>query len=438
MLDKKQLRAKWPARLPMTLGVIGFLILVGGFGGWATFSKIEGAVISSGRIEVDQNRQVVQHRYGGIVSEILVDEGDRVDAGQTLIKLDPTELNSQLSIIESELFELMARRARLESERDSESEIDFPKELLDRSNTDPEVAELVRGQTNLIKARSETDRQEIDQLNRQGEQLADQIEGIIAQSDAIRSQLSLIQSELESQQALFDKGLAQASRLLALQREQARLSGTLGELTARRAQAEARITEVEIEALKLGASRREEAITQLRDLRIRELSLTEQRNALREQLSRLDITAPVSGIVYNLRVYAPRSVIQPADPLLFLVPQDRPLIITTQVSPLHVDKVFVGQGVWLKFPAFDQRETPDLAGHVTKLSADAFADEQTGATFYRAEVALDDGEITKLPSNAALLPGMPVEAFIRTEKRTPIAYLLQPFIVYFDKALRES
>ncbi len=428
----------WSARLPLIVGFLGVAILVGGFGSWATLTKIAGAVVASGRIEVAQNRQVVQHPYGGVVAEILVDEGDTVEAGQVLIKLDPIEWQSKMTILESELFELMARYGRLVAERDGASEIEFPEELHTRAESDRNVRELMEGQSNLLRARDETISRETDQLSRQREQLANQVVGIDAQTDALETQLGLIAQELSSQQELLDKGLAQASRVLALQREQARLSGAVGELLARKAQVFARITEIEIEIIKLTTRRREEAITELRDLRQRVLALMEERRALEERLNRLDITAPVSGVVYSLAVFARRSVISPAQPLLFLVPQDRPLVIAAQVDPIHIDMVYVGQKVTLRFPAFDQRETPDIFGHVAKVSADAFSDDVTGATFYRAEIVLDEGQSLRLPDGATLLPGMPVESFIRTDDRTPLAYLLRPLTSYFSKAFRES
>jgi len=212
----------------------------------------------------------------------------------------------------------------------------------------------------------------------------------------------------------------------------------MGELAASKAQAEGRITEIDIEVLKLGTKRREEAITRLRDLQFRELELQEQRRSLTERLSRLDIRAPVSGIVYGLQFFAPRSVVKPAEPVLFLVPQDRPLVIAAKVEPTNIDQIFIGQEVTLRFTAFDNRTTPELKGRVVKISADAFTDERSQASFYRSEITLLDGETDKLPKGATLIPGMPVQAFIRTEDRTPLAYLVKPFTDYFAKAFRES
>jgi len=427
----------WSVRGPMTVGLVGLFLLVGGFGTWAGVTTISGAIIAPGRIEVDQNRQVVQHPDGGVVAAIEVDEGDRVEAGDVLIRLDETALASQLAITENELFEIMARRGRLEAERDESGAVQFDPLLAEVAAARPDVAGLMEGQKRLMEARAESIAQEIDQLEKRRGQIANQIEGIAAQEKALARQLELIESELADQQSLLDRGLAQAARVLGLQREQARLSGQVGELAASKAQAAGRITEIEVEILRLGSRRREEAITNLRDIQYRELELLEERRALLERLDRLDIRAPAGGVVYGLTVFALRAVVRPADPLLYIVPQDRPLIINAEVDPIHIDKLYLDQDVVLRFPALDQRTTPELTGTVMQISADAFQEQETRRSFYRAEIALSEGEQAKLPEGVALIPGMPVEAYIRTADRTPIAYLVKPLTDYFTKAFRE-
>ncbi|SEQ74598.1 HlyD family type I secretion periplasmic adaptor subunit [Thalassovita taeanensis] len=435
MTDRKQ--TAFSARGSLVLGGLALLLLVGGFGTWASLTNISGAIVTSGRIEVDQNRQIVQHPDGGVIAEILVDEGDTVVLDQLLIRLDPTELNSQLAITEGQLFELMSRRGRLEAERDGREVAEFDPILIEAASRVPDVRGLMEGQSRLLEARSASVAQETEQLGKRRGQIQNQIDGITAQQTALEKQLALIIEELNSQQKLLDRGLAQASRVLSLQREQARLSGQVGELTAQTAQAAGRITEIDIEILKLSTQRREEAITRLRDLQYRELELAEQRRALLSRLNRLDIRAPVSGIVYGMQFFTPRSVIRPADPVLYLVPQDRPLIIATQVDTIHIDQVYPGQSAILRFPALDQRRTPELQGHVTKISADAFTDDANKRSFYRAEIILDDAQFERLPEGTILIPGMPVDAYIRTADHTPLAYLVKPFTDYFAKAFRE-
>jgi HlyD family secretion protein len=431
-------KRSYSAVFPVTLGAIGLLILVGGFGTWAVMSQIAGAVIASGRIEVDRNRQVVQHLDGGMVAEILVQEGDTVAKGQTLIRLDSELLGSRLTITEGQLFELMARRGRLEAERDELDEIVYDPEVLEAATRQPEILELIDGQTRLFVARRDSVAREIEQLEKRRSQINNQVDGIKAQQDSLAVQLDLIKLELQNQQTLLDRGLAQASTVLTLRRTEADLSGRLGELLASEAQAEGRMTEIDIEILKLGTRQREEAISRLRDLRYRELELAEERRSLRERLSRLEIKAPVSGVVYGMQVSTPQSILRAAEPVLYLIPQDRPLVIAAQVDTIHIDQVFVGQPVMLRFSSLDQRMTPELAGTVSQVSADAFENPDTGASYYRAEIVMEEGELAKLPEGAVLIPGMPVESFIRTRDRSPIAYLVKPLSDYFTKAFRET
>lgn len=429
-------KKRWSPGKHLLLGGITLVILVGGFGTWAVTAQITGALITTGQIEVDRNRQVVQHPDGGVVEQILVDEGDAVEAGDMLLRLDATVLQSELAVVEGQLFELIARRARLEAERDDQTSITHDPRLLFSVNED--AADLIAGQDRLFQARLETSRRSVEQLTQQRAQIASQLAGVQAQQTALATQQQLIAQELVDQQSLLDRGLAQASRVLALQREEASLLGRAGELTAQAAQAAERMTEIEIQILGLSSTRREDAITTLRDLQYNELELSERHRTLTRQLDRLDIRAPVSGIVYGLQVFAPQSVIRPADPVLFLIPQDRPLVIATQVEVIDVDQIFLGQEVTLRFSAFDQRRSPELKGKVTLVSADAFQNENSGQSYYRAEVQLNEGEIERLPADMTLIPGMPVEAFVRTADRTPMNYLLKPLSDYFVRAFRES
>lgn len=427
---------RWSASKHLIIGGLALLILVGGFGTWSVMAQISGAVITSGQIEVERNRQVVQHPDGGVVDEIIVDEGDAVQAGDLLLRLDPTILQSELAIVEGQLFEILARRARLEAERDDASELTFSAILTEVAT--PDVQKLMDGQERLFRARLETNKSAIEQLSQQRAQVASQLTGISAQQEALSTQRDLIARELADQQSLFDRGLAQASRVLALQREEASLLGRVGELTAQAAQAAERMTEIELQVLGLSSTRREEAITRLRDLEFNELELSERRRTLRRQLDRLDIRAPVSGIVYGLQVFAPQSVIRAADPVLFLIPQDRPLVIATQVQVTDIDQIYVGQEVTLRFSAFDQRRTPELKGTVTLVSADAFQNENSGLSYYRAEIELVAGEMDRLPEEMTLIPGMPVQAFARTLDRSPLEFLIKPLTDYFVRAFREA
>ena len=427
---------RWPVCRPVAIGVVSLLILVAGFGGWAITARITGAVIAPGRIEVEQNRQVVQHIDGGVLREILVSEGDTATKGRVLVRLDPDDLTAQLAIVEGQLFEVLARRARYEAERDGADTLAFAPIL--RAEGDAETRELMQGQQRLFRTRLETAEQEAEQLRRRAGQVRSQIGGIAAQQAALDRQLDLIEEELESQRALLDRGLAQAGTVLALEREKARISGQAGDLAARRAEAEEKITELDLEIIRLRTARREEAITRLRDLQFNELELREQRADLQRRLDRLEIRAPVSGVVYGLQVFGAGAVIRPAEPVLYLVPQDRPLVIAARVAPTDIDSVRRGQSVTLRFSALDTRRTPELSGTVRQVSADAFTDEATGRSYYEVRVVLNAGAAARLPEDTTLIPGMPVETFIRTVDRTPMAYLTQPLMDYLARTFREG
>lgn len=427
----------WATRIPIAYGLLTLAALVLGFGGWSVSTKISGAVVTSGQIEVELNRQIVQHPDGGVVTSINVAEGDSVAAGDLLLTLDGAALRSELAIVEGQLFEALARRGRLEAERDDLSDIRFPANLTDALANHPAVTEKMEGQRRLFDARRESLVSQISQLDKRRDQIDEQIIGIDIQTQSLATQRDLLHLDLVDQTGLLEKGLTEASRVLALRREDARLLGQQGEIAATRAQAKAQITETQIEALRLASDRREDANAQLRDIGVQELELAERRRALAERIARLDVRAPVSGVVLGLTVTTPRAVLRAADPVLYLVPQDRPLVIATQVQPVDVDQVHVGQTVKLVFSAFSSRETPELTGHVTVVSADALPDPRNQAPYYRAEILLDDGELAKL-GGKTLIPGMPVVAFIQTEARTPLAYLLKPFTDYFTRAFRES
>jgi len=422
----------------VAVGYIALFALLGGFAMWAMSSQIAGAIVAPGKIKVDGDRQIVQHEIGGVVLEILVDDGDIVRAGDLLFRLEPQQLLSRLNIVEGQLYGLMARRGRLEAERDSLGRIKFGKALKAAANNNKDLIELMEGQSNLLAARLATVVRRTEHLNKRSDQVASQITGIEAQSVALERQLALLEEELAGQKFLLKRGLSKVTAFSKLQREKANLQGQIGQLIASKAQAEQRITEIGIEVLMLRTNMREEAISSLRDLRDRETELLEKRLALKAEIERLDIRAPVSGIVYELLVQTPNSVVKSAEPLMHLVPQDRPLVIVARVMPTQVDQINVGQVVNLRMTALDQRSTPELEGEILRISPDAVDDSFTGETYFSTEIAFVRGELDRLPVGTILLPGMPVEAFIRTADRTPLSYLLKPLTDYFSRAFREN
>ena len=425
----------WRAWIPLSIGFGALVVLVGVLGVWSVTARIAGAVIASGMIQVESNRQVVQHPQGGVVGEILAKDGDTIMAGDVVMRLDDSLLQSELAIVQGQLFEIKARQARLVAERDGLDKIELPEDLVEAQADSPEIAKMIKGQRSLFFARAETLTREADQISEQIAQANNQIEGTEAQLAAFQAQQELILSELEDAQSLLEKGLAQASRVSSLQREQARLLGEIGSLKATLAQVRGQIAALEIQVLKLTTTRREEANTTLSDLQYREIELAERRLSLRETLSRMEIRSPVSGVVYDSQIFALQAVLSPAAPIMYVIPQDQPLVVAARIESINIDQVHVGQEASLRFVAFEQRTTPEIFGQVSRISADVFKDEVTGQSFYRAELLPNEEELDKL-GGQKLLPGMPVEAFIRTAERSPLSYLAKPLTDYFNKAFR--
>lgn len=430
------LAARWPGAVPLWSGIIALIVLVGGLGLWSVSTTLAGAVIAQGVVQVENNRQIVQHPEGGVVGEILVKESDVVARGDVLIRLDGRQLQSELSIVESQLLEIGARKARLIAERDNAPDIDFSMLLQMLPAGAPEAEHVIQGEATLFHARREAIAQERSLLMEQNEQIENRTLGVEAQLSALQLQTDLVLVEQENQQRLLDQQLSRAAQVSELRREHAGLLGQIGQLEAELAALRGQVTSNEITALQLETRRREDAVTQLRDLEFREIELVERRIVLTNNLSELDIRAPTDGIVYDMKVFAVQSVVQAAEPLLYIIPQDQPLVVSARIEAINIDEVYAGQEAELRFPAFDQRRIPEIRGQVTRISADALQDQMTGLSYYTAEVLPMQTELVNL-GELTLLPGMPVEAYIRTRDRTPLAYLTEPLTIFFTRALRE-
>jgi HlyD family type I secretion membrane fusion protein len=435
MKHKQKKPNQWTAAGPIFIGTVALFFLVCVLGVWSVKAKISGAVIASGMIQVESKRQVLEHLQGGVVDELLVKDGDIVNAGDIVLRFDDKQLQSELAIIEGQLFELMARKGRLQAERDGLSVLSTPEFLIAAAKKDPSVQALIDGQQRLFEARANTLKQSAEQIYEQIEQAKNQIEGAQAQLTALETQKKLIESELKDIQNLFDKGLTPAARVSELKREQARLLGEIGRLKSSVAQLRGQIAALNIERLTLTTQLREEAISTLRDQQFQEVELVQRRLSTLELLSRTGLRAPVSGVIYDSQVFALQSVISPAEPIMYIIPQDQPMVVSARVDPIDVDQIYVGQKASLRFAAFDQRMTPEILGTITKISADVLNDQATGISYYQVELVPQAGEMHKLQGQV-LLPGMPVEAFIKTADRSPLSYLAKPLTDYFARAFR--
>ena len=417
-------------------GFLSVLVMGGVVGGWATFSELNGAVIAPATIMVKSYSKKVQHKEGGIVGDIRVKDGDRVEIGQALVILDNTETKSELAIIDGLLDEALAKRARLEAQRDRASTIIFPAEVTARAN-EPGVAAIMAGQTKLFNARLQAIIGKKEQLNQQIGQLTEQIGGLESQKIAKEKQLVLISAELTDLKDLQSKGLVPVSRVLAMDRETARLDGERGELVASKASAEARIAEVKVQILQIDEEDLSQTLTDLREIEGKVAELKERKLAIASRLERMVIKSPITGDVYQLAVHTIGGVIGPGEPIMLIVPEADELILQAQVMPQDIDKVRPGQIAHIRFPAFNSRLTPEVAAEVTQISADTSRTDASSPPFYSVRLMISAKELAKLGTNK-LKPGMPAEAFIQTEAQTPLTYFLKPLTDQFAHALREG
>jgi HlyD family secretion protein len=417
-------------------GFLSVLVMGGVVGSWATFSELNGAVIAPATIMVESYSKKVQHKEGGIVADIRVKDGDRVAIGQALVILDNTETKSELAIIDGLLDEALAKRARLEAQRDRASAIIFPAEVIARAK-EPGVAAIMAGQTKLFNARLQAIIGKKEQLNQQIGQLTEQIGGLESQKIAKEKQLVLIGAELTDLKDLQSKGLVPISRVLAMDRETARLDGERGELVASKASAEARIAEVKVQILQIDEEDLSQTLTDLREIEGKVVELKERKLAIASRLERMVIKSPITGDVYQLAVHTIGGVIGPGEPIMLIVPEADELILQAQVMPQDIDQVRPGQIAHIRFPAFNSRLTPEVAAEVTQISADTSRIDASSPPFYSVRLMISAKELDKLGTNK-LKPGMPAEAFIQTEAQTPLTYFLKPLTDQFAHALREG
>ncbi len=413
-----------------TLVMLG---LLGGIGGWAATASLSGAVIAPATFVVERNVKKVQHSYGGIVSEINVKNGDLVDAGEVLIRLDPTQIGAEIAIIRSQITELTARSARLAAERDNLPAVVMPAVLLALGD---DARAAIDGEVRLFEENRRTRESQKEQLRLRIEQLEEEITGLSAQRDAKGGELKLIQKELEQIRLLHSKQLTVVSRVYAMEREEKRLGGDFGGLVAQIARAKGQISEIRVQILSVDETARAQAQRELRSIESRLPELNEREVAARDKLNRIELRAPQKGIVHELAVHTVGGVITAAEQVMLIVPEEDSLTIQARFAPTDIDQVVVGRPAKLRLSAFNQQTTPELDGHVIQVAADVTLDPKTGQNYYVARLEMDD-KARRTVGELKLVPGMPVEVFISTGDRTAFSYLAKPFTDQMNRAFRE-
>ena len=410
-------------------------LLIVGAGGWTALTEISGAVVAPATVVVETSTKTIQHQTGGIVKDILVTNGDYVKAGDTVLQLDDTVTRTNLSVITNQLDELYAQEARLKTELNNATAIKFPERARDPLHR-AHLRIMEETQQKLLLARINNHSTKKDQLKKQISQFEKQIVGLEQQRDAKMGEITLVKAELEGIQSLREKKLVTESRVMAFQREQNKLEGEYGSIVAQIARSEEAISEREIMILQSEEEYRTEALTELQGVRIQLAELEERRVAAEDELQRMKLRAPQSGKVFDLAAHTVGGIIGSGEVVMKIVPEEDQLIVEAKVQPVDVDQITPNQSAKIRLPAFDKRTTPELTAQLKTLSPDLLEDPRTGSTYYLAELIIPEQELQRLEGKM-LVPGMPVEAFIKTEDRTVLSYLLKPMLDQIAHAMRE-
>ena len=418
-------------------GLLVVAILVVGIGGWAFTTEISGAIQAPGAIVVDSNVKKVQHPTGGIIGEIRARDGDVVKAGDILVRLDETITRTNLAIVTRNLYELMARKARLEAERDKSRSVRFAPEIVQAAKDDPEIAHVIESESKVFKLRVDARSGQKQVLIMRNAQLQEEISGHTAQAASKAQEITLIERELEGARDLWKRNLMPITKMTALEREAARLTGERAQLVAQVAQANGRISEIQFQVLQIDREASSEVGKELREIEAKVGELTERKIAAEDQMRRIDLRAPQDGTVHQSAVHTVGGVITAGEILMLIVPEADKLIAETKIAPQDIDQLWIGQTALLRFTTFNQRTTPEISGTVSRISADISTDQRTGQSFYTVRIALPASEVARL-GDVKLVPGMPVEGMIKTADRKVISYLVKPLQDQISRAFREK
>jgi HlyD family type I secretion membrane fusion protein len=424
-----------------TRGIVGrgrliILVFVLGFFGWAALAPLGSALMAPGIVVVESHRKAIQHLEGGIVREIHVTDGQMVSAGQLLIQLDDAQAHSSLDMLTGEADALAAQEARLAAERDGKDHIDFPADLTNRA-ADPHVADAMRGELSTFNTRRATMGKQIDILTQRNQQNDRIVGGLRFEAKALDEQVALINQETESVQALYAKGLSTLPRLLALQRQAADLGGQRGQIAEKIAQVQLSSGENELQIMNLKNTQLSDVVKDLRDVQTKRFDLLDRLKGAHDVMSRLTITAPVSGRIVELTVHTKGAVIKPGETVMEIVPQKDELQVEAHVRPEDADSIYAGMTARVNLSAYQQRRLPMIKGMVTNISADRITDPRTGQAYFNVQLTVDRTPLKDYP-DAHIIPGMPVEVAIETGTRTALDYFVEPVTDVFRRGMREK
>ena len=415
--------------------LVGCFVL--GLGTWSTFAPLESAAIAVGTVESESSRKTIQHLEGGIIREILVADGDLVHAGQTLISLENTKASAEVESLKGQLWDAVAREARLVAEQRGDELLSFPPELEKASRESTSVGPVLSGQQNIFETRRQVFRSQVAINREKRSQVEKEIEGLRAQASAATRRVGIVRDEAATVATLVEKGLERRPRLLNLEREAADIEGRRGEITAQISRAEQVISESRTTLLKLENDRQNEISQSLREVQNQIFQIRERLQAANDQLSRTAVKAPEDGVVTDLKVHTPGGVIGAGAPLMDLVPRQDRLIVTARVRPEDIDVVRPGLEADVNLLPYNQRRVAPLHGTVTRVSADRLLDKRTDQPYYATKIRVQDPQATGHDA-IKIIPGMPAQVFIKTGRGTVALYALKPLLDSFNNAFRED
>lgn len=440
------------------IGYIIIFITIGVFGTWSVLAPIDSSSLATGSVTVKSHRKTVQHLDGGIISRLLVKDGDVVQAGDDLILLDELQLKAQVEMLRGQYITQKALNDRLLAERNQKSSIDFSsfsQEKPDRSiarniakyninfipffldKNDARVQEAVETQKHSFMVRKSSHEGEVSVLKQRIQQMNSKIAGLQAQRESKQKLLAAYSEEIKDLKELLAQGFTERQRLRDQERNQTITSGEIAALTAEIATTEMQRGETQLEILLNERKFQEEVAKQMEEVNAQLFDISERLQAAQDKLTRTVIKAPVAGVIFNLSAHTEGGVVAPGTPILDIVPEDEDLVIRAQVSPADIDKIQVGAQCEVRFSAFDNKTTPTMEGKVSEVSADSFTDEKSGMQYYMANVELSQESAEKL-GDLKLIPGMPAEVLINIGSRTLFEYLMQPITDAFARSFIED
>ncbi|HSB49631.1 MAG TPA: HlyD family type I secretion periplasmic adaptor subunit [Burkholderiales bacterium] len=432
-LDVERAGEPWPL---IRAGIFGTLLLVASIAVWVWIAPLSGAVIGPGQVKVDMNRKTVQHQEGGIVGEILVRDGTKVKAGQTLILLRDVRVDAGNEAVRTQLDAELAKAARLSAEQTGAAKIVFPAELTQRSS-DPRVAEMLKHESSVFRVRREALTNQVALIRNQAREARDEIKARDVQLKADARAIKLQREELEQNMSLAKEGFVSKTRLLVLQREVAQHESRQAEGSAELARAQQKVSDLELRAETLRSTFAQEASNELRQSSAAIFELREKLRPAQDAEQRQRITAPASGEVVDLRVNSVGAVIAPREPILDIVPENPDLLVEARVRPEDVSYVKIDSPADVRLTAFRQRITPTVEGKVVYVSADRLVDKNTNAPYYAVHVRVSPEALHKA-GDLKLQAGMPAEVFIQTAARNALQYLLDPILGFLQRSMREQ